>query len=153
MSLQADLPVGSVRAGRPLKLSLARVLAFSGGPFDSAGWPERNLHTDASKAREAGLAAIIASGTQSEGMLIGFLIELFGDDWYRGGELDVRFAKPVRVDDTVLPCVRCTESTEVQGALRFSLECWCQVDDGTRVLEGTAHCTVGGGARLVAASS
>jgi acyl dehydratase len=151
--MHADLAIGSVRAGRPLKLTLARVLAFSGGPIDSPGWPERNLHTDASKARDAGLGAIIASGTQSEGMLIGLLIDLFGDDWYRSGELDVRFAKPVRVDDTVLPCVRCTACTEVERALRFELECWCEVGDGTRVVEGTAHCTVSGRARLVAASS
>jgi acyl dehydratase len=127
------------------------VLAFSGGPIDVPGWPERNLHTDDAKAREAGLAQIIASGTQSEGLLIGFLIEIFGDDWYRGGELDVRFVKPVRAGDTVLPCVRCTASEEVEGALRLELECWCEVGDGTRVVDGSARCMVSGATRSPAA--
>ena len=74
MTARGRLEVGEVRSGRPLTLSLARVLSFSGGPIDAPNWPERNLHTDPAKAREAGLAHLIASGTQSEGMLIGFLI-------------------------------------------------------------------------------
>jgi acyl dehydratase len=152
MSPAPDLAAGSVRTGRPMKLSLARVLAFSGGPFDAAQWPERNLHTDLAKAQEAGLSHIIASGTQSEGLLIGFLLDVFADDWYRSGELDVRFVKPVRVDDTVLPCIRCTQCEHVDGGVQYSLECWCQVDDGSRVVEGTARCTVRGATGSITAS-
>jgi hypothetical protein len=150
--VRVDLEVGDERSGRPLTLSLARVLAFSGGPFDTPDWPKCNLHTDEAKAREAGLGQIIASGTQSEGMLIGFLLDVFGDDWYRSGELDVRFVKPVRVNDTVLPCIRCTQCEHVDGAVQFSVECWCQLDDGTRVVEGTARCTVSGETHSIAAS-
>jgi len=58
-------PLGTRFTGRSLALSLARVLAFSAGPLDEPGWPQRNLHTDRDKAREAGLEDIIASGTQS----------------------------------------------------------------------------------------
>jgi len=151
MTARCPLEVAEVRSGRPLTLSLARVLSFSGGPIDAPNWPERNLHTDPAKAREAGLAHLIASGTQSEGMLIGFLIDLFGDDWYAGGELDVRFVKPVQVNDTVTPHVRCTARDVVDGASRITLDCWCQVADGSHVVEGSARCTVGAGARSPAA--
>jgi len=75
----------------------------------------------------------------------------FGDDWYAGGELDVRFVKPVQVNDTVTPHVRCTARDVVDGASRITLDCWCQVADGSHVVEGSARCTVGAGARSAAA--
>jgi 3-hydroxybutyryl-CoA dehydratase len=131
-------------AGRRLTLSRARILAFSGGPLDAEGWPERNLHTDVDKAREAGLDAIIASGTQSEGLLIGLLLELFGADWYAGGELDVRFLQPVRIGDTVTPVVRLTERIVVDGGMRLTLACRCETRPGRSVIEGTASVTLRG---------
>ena len=124
--------------GCPLTLTRARILAFSGGPLDAEGWPERNLHTDVDKAREAGLDTIIASGTQSEGLLIGLLVELFAAHWYAGGELDVRFLRPVRAGDTVTPAVRLTERIVVDGGLRLTLACRCETRPGTSVIEGTA---------------
>src|SRR6478735_1511967 len=94
---------GDLVAGKPLTLTLARVLAFSGGAFDEPGWPHRNLHTDLGKAREAGLDAIIASGTQSEGLLLGLLIATFGPQWHHSGKIEVRFLKPVPVGTVVQP--------------------------------------------------
>ena len=135
--------------GCPLTLTRARILAFSGGPLDAEGWPERNLHTDVDKAREAGLDTIIASGTQSEGLLIGLLVELGQhapdgvvveglDAVLAGGELDVRFLRPVRAGDTVTPAVRLTERIVVDGGLRLTLACRCETRPGTSVIEGTA---------------
>jgi hypothetical protein len=144
LDLVRDLAVGSRLEGRAQPLTLARVLAFSGGPVDEPGWPQRNLHTDIDKAHEAGLDHIIASGTQSEGLLIGFLIDMFGSDWYGHGELEVRFRAPVRVGDSVRPVLRCTDKSILPGALRVSVECWCEVADGTRVIDGTATCVVAG---------
>jgi MaoC dehydratase-like protein len=137
-----DAEIGAPLAGRPLRLSLARVLAFSGGPLDEPGWPQRNLHTDIDKAREAGLDHIIASGTQSEGLLIAFLIETFGCAWYRSGNLEVRFLKPVRVGDVVRPGLRWTGKEPVADGLRLMAECWCEIDDGSRVIAGTASCAL-----------
>jgi acyl dehydratase len=125
-----------------LTLSLARVLALSGGPLGEAGWPQRNLHTDVAKAREAGLGGIIASGTQSEGLLIGFLVELFGERWYAGAELDVRFLKPVSVNETVRPVVRLVTREVVDDRERIMLECWCETNAGERVIDGRATVTV-----------
>lgn len=128
--------------GRSLTLSLARVLAFSGGPFGEPDWPQRNLHTDVVKAHEAGLEGIIASGTQSEGLLIGFLLELFGAAWYAGGELDIRFVKAVRVNNTVRPVVRLAGREAVERGVRVKLDCWCENASGERVIDGTAAVTI-----------
>jgi hypothetical protein len=137
-----DVEIGAALAGGPLRLSLARVLAFSGGPLDEPGWPQRNLHTDIDKAREAGLDHIIASGTQSEGLLITFLIDTFGGAWYGSGNLEVRFLKPVRVGDVVRPGLRWTGKEHGADGLRLTAECWCEIEDGSRVLAGTASCTL-----------
>jgi len=134
--------IGAQLAGRPLTLTLARVLAFSGGPIAEPGWPERNLHTDLAKAREAGLDQIIASGTQSEGLLTAFLVETFGPNWFGGGALDVRFVKPVRVGDTVRPALRWIANKRDGDRLHLTAECWCEIDDGSRVIEGKASCTL-----------
>jgi acyl dehydratase len=141
-----DVAIGATRAGRSLRLSLARVLMFSGGPLDEPDWPQRNLHTDLACAREAGLDGIIASGTQSEGLLIAFLITTFGSHWHDTGQLEVRFLKPVRVDDTVRPALRWTTcETTADGATRLVADCWCEAESGARVIEGTASCVVPAG--------
>lgn len=139
----SDVGIGETVAGRRLELSLARILAFSGGPLDQPGWPERNLHTNPAAAREAGLDAIIASGTQSEGLLVAFLIATFGSThWYRGGRLDVRFLKPVHVGDVVQPKLRWIARQEVDGGVLLSAECWCELQNGERVIAGSASCSV-----------
>ena len=138
----ASLQIGETVAGRELKLTLARVLAFSGGPFDELGWPHPNLHTSIDKAREAGLDNIIASGTQSEGLLIGLLLATFGAEWLRGGTLDVRFLKPVSVGTVIQPMLRCTGRDVALDRIRVNVECWCQTALGERVIEGTGHCAV-----------
>jgi len=144
----ATLPLDSEIYGRSLTMSLNRVLAFSGGPFDEPGWPQRNLHTDADKAREAGLDGIIASGTQSEGLLLGFLLDLFGASWYDGGELDVRFLKPVRVNDAVRPAVRLRSRERIDARLRLALDCRCETASGERVIEGSVLVTLASEARV-----
>lgn len=138
--------VGQIVAGRKLEMSLPRVLAFSGGAFDEAGWPQANLHTNIDKAREAGLDHIIASGTQSEGLLIGLLIDIFGNAWHWSGELEVRFLKPVRVDDTVQPKLQWLTQAEKANTMRWIGSVWCETGTGERVIEGTASCTVPSGA-------
>jgi acyl dehydratase len=135
--------VGATSTGRALRLSLARILAFSAGAIGEPEWPQRNLHTDAAKAREAGLEGIIASGTQSEGLLIGFLIDTFGvDAWYSGGTLQLRFLQPVKVDDVVRPALRWSAVKPEGDAVRLSADCWVARANGDRVIEGTVTCRI-----------
>ncbi|MBI2293101.1 MAG: MaoC family dehydratase [Betaproteobacteria bacterium] len=133
---------GHVLEGRARQLTLARALALSGGPFDAAVWPEKNLHTDLKAANDAGLAEIVVSGTQWEGYLVGFLAELFGMHWFRHGELDIKIPRSVRIGETLQPKAR-LETRETQGgALRIALSVWVENQDGAQVLVGTAACTL-----------
>jgi acyl dehydratase len=140
----AGFEAGRIVLGRVLKMTLARVLAFSGGALDEPGWPLRNIHTDLDTARQAGLDSIIASGTQSEGLLIGLLVDVFGDAWAGHGELELAFRKPVRVGDTVRPGLQWTHLTDTPAGARWVASVWCETAAGERVIEGTASCIAPG---------
>ncbi|MGE0852703.1 MAG: MaoC family dehydratase [Hyphomicrobiaceae bacterium] len=135
-ALQAD--IGHVFQSRPKRLSFARILAFSGGPFDAADWPHKNLHTDKAKAREAGLDSIIASGTQSEGILIALLVEVCGTAWHSNGTLDVRFVKSVHVNETITAYARLRNRQDGTEAPSLAFDVWCANSAGDSVIAGTA---------------
>lgn len=134
--------IGRTFEGRARQLTWARALALSGGPFDAPKWPERNLHTDLGAANEAGLAEVVVSGTQWEGYLVGFLVELFGMNWFGHGELDIKIPRSVKIGETVQPKAR-LEQREVQDVgTRIDLSVWCENQTGDQVLVGTAACTL-----------
>ncbi len=135
---------GETVPGRVFTMSLARILAFSGGAFDEPGWPQRNIHTCVDDAREAGLGNIIASGTQSQGLLLGLLIDTFGPRWHTSGELVLRFRKPVQIDDRVQPMLRRAGSEPVAGGVRQTVAAWCENRSGERVIDGSAACVLRG---------
>lgn len=132
--------IGRTFEGRARKLTWARALALSGGPFDAAVWPEKNLHTDLKAANDAGLAAVVVSGTQWEGYLVGFLVELFGMPWFRHGQLDIKIPRSVKIGETLQPKAR-LEGRQVQDdGVCITLSVWCENQDGAQVLVGTAAC-------------
>lgn len=140
----ASAVAGENFEGRPCDFSLARVLAFSGGFISEPDWPHRNLHTDLKKAQEAGLKKIIASGTQSEGLLVALLIDLYGVRWLEQGVMDVKVINSVYVDDTIQAKAILKERTAGNGTMNALLDVWCEKEDGTKVLVGTAVCPVDG---------
>ncbi len=135
---QIELVAGAVLRGPSHAITLPRILAFSAGLFGEPGWPQRNLHTDPAMAHEAGLPAIIASGTQFEGHLVEFLVTLFGTQWLCGGELAVRIPRSVHVDDVVTPVVRVLSIAEQDGARVYELAVSVETDRAEIVLDGTA---------------
>ncbi|MCG8543004.1 MAG: hypothetical protein MJE12_02220 [Alphaproteobacteria bacterium] len=143
--MTADLrsaPLRTAFEGRPRDFSLARVLAFSGGFLSEPEWPHENLHTDLDKAREAGLPDLIASGTQSEGLLVELLIDLFGVRWLKQGVMDIKVINSVHVDDSVQAKAILTDRVAEPGCTKMSLEVWCEKQDGAKVLVGTAACSI-----------
>jgi len=132
--------VGSVFIGPVRRLSIERVLAFSGGAISEPDWPEQNLHTNMDKAREAGLPGIIVSGTQFEGHLIDLLVELFGDTWFGAGTIESKIPKSLMLNDTVQAKAIVGEISGEGDFRTFSLEVSCENQNGEQVLIGTAAC-------------
>lgn len=147
-SAVASAEMGASFEGRPFDFSLARVLAFSAGFISEPEWPHKNLHTDLEKAQEAGLDAIIASGTQSEGLLVTLLIDLFGIPWLEHGVMDLKVINSVHVDDTVQAKAVLKERTDTGAGATALLDVWCEKQDGTKVLVGNATCPIDGNGRV-----
>lgn len=138
--MSAELSEGREFSGVARELSMTRMLAFSGGSFGAPGWPAKNLHTDAAKAKEAGLAAPIASGIQCEGDIIRLLIELFGDAWFGSGRLHVKYPRPVFAGTSLVARAR-VRSRQASGAgTLVELEVWCETPEKEIVVVGTASC-------------
>ena len=141
-SITAKTAVGTEFTGPEYELALVRMLAFSGGPIDTPGWPAKNLHTDAGKAAEAGLLAPIASGIQYEAHLVELLVQLFCGAWFREGVLRAKYPRTVAAGDRVQPMARVTGRSAEAGRITFDLEVWCQRKGAEKVLVGTARCAV-----------
>ena len=146
MSLQSvNLPIatmkpGDIRAGRPRTMTLSRVLALSGGPFDKPGWPDRNLHTDADVAVASGLSTNVVSGTQWEGHLASLLVETMGLGWFDGGQFSVKIPRSVKVGETVQAKLRLDAIIERDGVDVAEMSVWCENAEAQQVLVGTATC-------------
>lgn len=139
----ASAAMGTSFEGRPCEFTLARILAFSAGFLSEPDWPHKNLHTDLDKAQEAGLDAIIASGTQSEGLMVALLIDLFGSRWLEHGVMDLKVINSVHVDDVVQAKAILKERTGTGEDATALLDVWCEKQDGTKVLVGSATCPTG----------
>ena len=139
-SAVTSVEIGTSFEGRPCEFTLARVLAFSAGFISEPDWPHKNLHTDLDMAQEAGLDAIIASGTQSEGLLVSLLIDLFGTPWLEHGVMDLKVINSVHVDDVVQAKAILKERTGTGEGTTALLDVWCEKQDGTKVLVGSATC-------------
>jgi acyl dehydratase len=138
--MTANLNESQEFSGRMRVLSMSRMLAFSGGPFDAAGWPAKNLHTDAGKAAEAGLTAPIASGIQCEGDIIRLLMEVFGDAWLRSGKLHVKYPRPVFAGTSLVPRARVLSRRAADAGTLVELEIWCETPEKEIVVVGNASC-------------
>jgi hypothetical protein len=137
-----EMQPGDIRRSKPRKLTMARALALSGGPFDKPGWPERNLHTDTEVAQATGLPDVVVSGTQWEGHLVGLLVDTLGMDWFNGGRLEIKIPRSVRIGDSVQAKLRLDEFIDQEDHRLAKMTVWCENGQGQEVMAGTAECAI-----------
>lgn len=131
--------VGQEFAGKPKKLTWERLWAFSGGAFDTPGWPKKNIHTDLEFARSTGLDRAYASATQYLGYVTELMVDLFGEGWFRGGKLNnAKFIKPVTEGDTITVKAKVQSKDEEDLSAKYTLDVWCENQDAEKVLLGIA---------------
>jgi 3-hydroxybutyryl-CoA dehydratase len=97
------------------------------------------LHVDPAYAAKTPFKGTIAHGPMSLGFLNQLLMECFGAEWLRGGQLlDVRFVAPIRPGDTVVVSGTIKEIHERGG--RAYAECDLFIDkvEGERAVIGRA---------------
>jgi 3-hydroxybutyryl-CoA dehydratase len=90
------------------------------------------IHVDEAFAATTPMGGVIAHGTLSLNLVWQALAASFGADELSGVQLEIRFARPVRVGDTV-------QAGGQRSAGHEGLwDVWVRNQDGTAVIEGTA---------------
>ncbi len=133
-----DTPVGHTVTGRKKKVTSYRTWLFSGGWPRFDGWPAKNVHTDLAAAQQSGLPARAASGAMCLGYLTELLVDVFGEAWLTYGELTSKFIGIIDAGDDIVSKARVTDVAETESGVHVSLDVWCENQDGTPVVVGTA---------------
>jgi 3-hydroxybutyryl-CoA dehydratase len=105
-----------------------------------------NIHTDEAFARNQGLPGTIADGMISTNWCSSMLIAHFGMDYVERGELRTKFIKPIFVGAAVFVKGRITSAEKrANGDTEYRLDVWCEIEDGTKVVDGEARVVVSAG--------
>lgn len=142
-----DLVVGSEISGVTRAMTRERIQwcddgleSAVQGKFTRVG---ANIHTDDDFARAQGLPAIIADGMISTNWLSAMLVKQFGIDYLERGRLRTKYIKPI-FEDVVVSTrgrVRSIERLD-DGNVRYSLDVWCEDQEGTKLTDGEAQVEV-----------
>ena len=97
-----------------------------------------SLHSDPEFARQKGLKDTIAQGMMSAAYLTEILLRFFGKGYMEGGKLAVKFIAPVYPGDTITAKGVVTGKEQEQGGIRYTVEVWCENQEGEKVTVGTA---------------
>jgi 3-hydroxybutyryl-CoA dehydratase len=91
------------------------------------------VHVDEAFAAGTAMGGIIAHGTLSLNLIWQSLAASFGAKALEGAALDIRFAKPVRIGDTV------QAGGQRSDAEPRLYEVWVRNQDGIKVIEGSVR--------------
>lgn len=128
---------GAEFAGNKKRISLERLWTFSGGPFALEGWPKKNLHTDFGVAKNVGLTALATSATQLQGNIAELMVDVFGEEWFTNGTMDVKIIDLTKDDDIAQIKAVFSEARDEGGRKRLFFDVSCEIQDGTKTLVGT----------------
>lgn len=92
------------------------------------------LHVDPDFAAKSPMKGIIAHGMLSLNLIWQSARATFGQDAVATAELDIRFTKPVRVDDRVSASGEIAEEQNQEG--RTVYDVWVKNQDGEAVIKG-----------------
>jgi acyl dehydratase len=100
--------------------------------------PGKTYHNDVEAARALGFPDIVVQGMMPLCFVADMLAERFGSGLYVGGRMDIKLVNVLWQGETVRPrgiVQKIAKEGEVQ---RAQLQVWCEKDDGTKVVVGSA---------------
>ena len=121
---------GEEFASAPTPITHAMCIAFSG--------PTKNYHTDVEMAQALGFPDIVVQGMLSVCFVADLMTARFGDGFHAGGKLDVRLVNVVWPKDVITTRGKIRETLREGARQRHVADVWCEKDDGTVTLIGTA---------------
>ncbi|MFQ5472405.1 MAG: MaoC family dehydratase N-terminal domain-containing protein [Dehalococcoidia bacterium] len=121
-------------AGPKKEITLEMCQEFSG--------PAKNYHNDVEAARALGFPDIVVQGMMPLCFVADMLAERFGSGLYVGGRMDIKLVNVLWQGETVRARGVVQELLNEGEAQRAQLQVWCEKDDGTKVVVGSASALV-----------
>jgi 3-hydroxybutyryl-CoA dehydratase len=90
------------------------------------------IHLDPEFAKSTPIGANVAQGKLVMTLISRLMLEHLGERWLERGNLDIRFRRPVLVDEPIQAWAA------APGAEGFEFAVWCENPRGERVIEGNA---------------
>ena len=98
----------------------------------------KNYHTDKRASEELGFEEVVVGGKMTISYIGDMLDRTFGERWYNGGKLDVKFTNIVWPGDRVTARgVIADESDSSEGSTEVRV--WMEKEDGTVTIVGNAY--------------
>ncbi|MEE8422686.1 MAG: MaoC family dehydratase [Dehalococcoidia bacterium] len=92
----------------------------------------RSYHTDLEASKELGFQKVVVGGRLTMSYMGTLLEQHFGDAWWNGGRMDMKFTNPTWPDDHITVRGVATGPAE-DDAAREAVFAWIEKDDGTIV--------------------
>src|SRR3989304_6081995 len=105
--------------------------------------PSKNYHNDVEEARKLGFPDIVVQGMMPLCFLSEMMTERFGPGWLQGGRMSVNLVNGLWQKDRGTCRGGVTARTPEGSRQRAHLQVWCEKDDGTKVVVGTAGAVEG----------
>ena len=98
----------------------------------------KNYHTDKTASEELGFEEVVVGGKMTISYIGDMLDRTFGERWFRGGKLDVKFTNIVWPGDKVTARgVIADEANSSEGITEVRV--WMEKEDGTVTIVGNAY--------------
>ena len=140
LSVGSDL-FGPVRAVMPERIEWydSAMLSSAVGELRQVG---SNIHTDPEYAKAEGFPDVNADGMILTNWCSTMLVDHFGIDYVEHGELRTKFIKPVYLRSIVHVRGRVLSIDATDAGKRYSLDVWCEDENGVKVVDGDAKVEV-----------
>lgn len=148
MSASSKLEIGSELVGPVRRVTWERIEWYDSGMLSTATGKLAkvgdNIHTDDAFARGQGLSGAILDGMVSTNWCQTMLLDYFGVDFIERGALRTKYIKPIFVEATLSCHGRVVSAlATADGNVEYKLDVWCEIEDGTKVVDGDARVVVG----------
>ncbi len=100
--------------------------------------PSKNYHNDVEAARALGFPEIVVQGMMPLCFVADMLAARFGSGLYVGGRMDIKLVNVLWQGEMVRAKGIVQEIVKEGEAQRAQLQVWCEKDDGTKVVVGSA---------------
>ena len=122
--------------GEPLSLQLKKT--FTAEMCDHFFYASRNYHNDKAESEKLGFNDVVVGGRMTLSCITEFMTRQFGQGFYQGGQLDIKFTNVLWLNEPFTTSGMITGRSQEKGATRAHVAISCKKADGTKIIVGTA---------------